>query len=166
MPTRERAESESIPAPAGTTCAQNSKHLIKPVAGRHVTLIRGTPRNLSRSQVTMKASSRSRFPLTPVFVLATLSTAGISAADGGGGPTRLTPTEIQWPAIGGNKAPGSSMQGAVQSLIIFGDASKTGLYSIMFKVGPNAAIPAHWHPDNRSCFVLVGVWYFGYGDKF
>ena len=115
----------------------------------------------------MKASSRTRFPLKRLFTLAVLlSAAGLSAADRGGGPTRLTPSEIHWPAAGGNEAPGSSMQGAVQSLIIYGDGSKADLYSILFKVGPNAAIPAHWHPDNRSCFVMVGVWYFGYGDKF
>src|SRR5271170_3819088 len=113
----------------------------------------------------MKASARSRFPLMRVFVLAMFSAAGFCAAQGGGGPTRLTPSEIHWPATG-NEAPGSSMQGAVQSLIIYGDGSRATLYSIMFKVGPNAAIPAHWHPDNRSCFVMVGVWYFGYGDTF
>jgi len=114
----------------------------------------------------MEESLCSRLALTRVFVLALLSSAGLSAADRGGGPSRLTPSEFHWPATGGNEAPGSSMQGAVESLIIYGDASKTDLYSIMFKVGPNAAIPAHWHPDGRSCFVMSGVWYFGYGDKF
>ena len=118
----------------------------------------------------MKATSRSQPPIRRVPALTLLSLAGLSAAamcaaDGAGGPTRLTPAEIHWP-VTGNEAPGSSMQGAVQSLIIYGDGSKAGLYSIMFKVGPNAAIPAHWHPDNRSCFVMVGVWYFGYGEKF
>jgi hypothetical protein len=111
-------------------------------------------------------SHRRCVPLTRVLVLAVLAAGGLSAADGGGGPTRLTPSEIRWPTTGGNEAPGSSMQGAVQSLIIYGDGSKADLYSIMFRVGPNAAIPVHWHPDNRSCFVMVGVWYFGYGDKF
>ena len=118
-------------------------------------------------EVFMNTSFHSPFSLTRAFMLAILLTAaGLNAADRGGGPTRLTPSEIHWPAGGGNEAPGSSMQGAVQSLIIYGDGSKADLYSIMFKVGPNAAIPAHWHPDNRSCFVLLGVWYFGYGDEF
>jgi len=58
------------------------------------------------------------------------------------------------------------MQGGVESLIVYGDAGKPALYSIMFRVLPNAAIPAHSHPDDRSCFVVTGVWYFGYGDKF
>jgi quercetin dioxygenase-like cupin family protein len=115
----------------------------------------------------MKGNSRNRYPLARVFTLAALlSATSYGAADQGDGSTRLTPPEIHWPAVGGNEAPGSSMQGAVQSLIIYGDASKADLYSIMFKVGPNATIPAHWHPDNRSCFVMEGVWYFGYGEKF
>jgi hypothetical protein len=115
----------------------------------------------------VKACLHSRFvPLTRVFALAMLVVGGLGAANGEGGPSRLTPSEIHWPASGGNEAPGSSMQGAVESLIIYGDGSKSDLYSIMFRVGPNAAIPAHWHPDNRSCFVMLGVWYFGYGDKF
>ena len=46
------------------------------------------------------------------------------------------------------------------------DAGKAALYSIMFRVQPHAAIPAHSHPDDRSCFVVSGVWLFGYGDKY
>jgi hypothetical protein len=36
------------------------------------------------------------------------------------------------------------------------------------KFGPRAAetqIPPHSHPDERSCFVLSGMWYFGYGTE-
>ena len=58
------------------------------------------------------------------------------------------------------------MQSAVQSLIVYGDAAKPALYTILFKVAPNAAIPSHSHPDSRTCFVVSGVWYFGYGDKY
>ena len=58
------------------------------------------------------------------------------------------------------------MQTAVRSLVIYGDASKAALYTILFEVAPNAAIPSHSHPENRSCFVVGGVWYFGYGDKY
>ncbi|MGH8208208.1 MAG: cupin domain-containing protein [Steroidobacteraceae bacterium] len=99
--------------------------------------------------------------------VAILSGAALAyAASEGGRPTRLTPEEMSWPAAEGSTQPGASMQGGVQSLVIFGNASKPALYSIMFKVGPNAQIPAHSHPDDRSCFVMAGVWYFGYGDKY
>ena len=81
-------------------------------------------------------------------------------------PTRITPAEIPWPGSAPNSQAGSSMQTAVQNVVIFGDAAKPGLYSIMFRVAPNARIPAHHHPDDRSCFVLSGVWYFGHGESF
>jgi len=29
---------------------------------------------------------------------------------------------------------------------------------------PHTIIQPHSHPDDRSCFVLSGLWYFGYGD--
>lgn len=80
-------------------------------------------------------------------------------------PTRMTPAEFTWPAAAGQQA-GSSMQSAVQSTVVFGNASGNGLYSIVFKVAPNARIPAHSHPDDRSCFVTNGIWYFGYGDRY
>jgi quercetin dioxygenase-like cupin family protein len=80
--------------------------------------------------------------------------------------TRLQPQEIPWPAAPLSTQAGSSMQTAVESLVVFGDAAKPGLYSIMFRVKPGAKIPAHSHPDDRSCFVVSGVWYFGYGDRF
>lgn len=89
------------------------------------------------------------------------------AADGKpSAPKRWQPSEIPWPAQVAGQQAGSSMQSGVQSLIVHGDASKAALYSIMFKVAPNAAIPAHSHPDDRSCFVTNGVWYFGYGDRY
>jgi quercetin dioxygenase-like cupin family protein len=80
--------------------------------------------------------------------------------------TRLQPQEIAWPSSRAEHVPGSSMQAAVESVVVFGDASKPGLYSIMFRVKPRARIPAHSHPDDRSCFVVSGVWYFGYGDHY
>jgi hypothetical protein len=94
----------------------------------------------------MQDGPSNRFALARVFVLAMLSASGLNAADREGGPTRLTPSEIHWPATGGNEAPGSSMQMGVQSPIIYGDTSNADLYSIMFKVGPNAAISAHCPP--------------------
>jgi quercetin dioxygenase-like cupin family protein len=92
---------------------------------------------------------------------------GADAAESAASPSvRLTPSEIAWPVTQGTRQEGSSMQTAVQSIIVYGDASKPALYTILFKVAPNAAIPAHSHPENRSCFVVGGVWYFGYGDAY
>ncbi len=84
----------------------------------------------------------------------------------GSPPNRMTPDEYKWAAAGSTRQAGSSMQDAVQSVVVFGDATKPGLFSIVFKVAPGARIPAHSHPDDRSCFVTNGVWYFGYGDTY
>lgn len=91
---------------------------------------------------------------------------GVSAEVGSAVPMRLTPDEISWPTASTKPQAGSSMLDVVQSFVVFGDASKPALYSIMFKVAPNAAIPAHSHPDDRSCFVMSGIWYFGYGNRY
>lgn len=104
-------------------------------------------------------------------MLALFAAAGAADAEPGGSVqsaprVRLQPSEIAWPSSAVKNIPGSSMQSAVESVVVFGDASKPSLYSIMFRVQPNAKIPAHSHPDDRSCFVLSGIWFFGYGDRF
>ena len=81
-------------------------------------------------------------------------------------PTRLIPAEFPFPAAGSARQAGSSMQGAVQTVVLYGDPVARGLYSIVFKVAPDARIPAHSHSDDRSCFVTSGVWYFGYGESY
>jgi len=54
----------------------------------------------------------------------------------------------------------------VEVIVIYGDPSKEGLYTILLKVAPNTKIPAHLHPDERVGNVVAGSWFFGYGDKF
>jgi len=66
----------------------------------------------------------------------------------------------------GVSAPGSSNLSAVQVIVMHGDPSKPGLYTILLKVAANTKIPAHLHPDERMGTVVSGTWYFGYGDEF
>jgi quercetin dioxygenase-like cupin family protein len=75
---------------------------------------------------------------------------------------RLTPAEVSWSKSDSNQ-PGSAMRPGLETVFVAGDGKQSGLYSIVFKVPPNTAIPPHSHPDDRSCFVLSGLWYFGYG---
>ena len=77
-------------------------------------------------------------------------------------PQRLTPAEIPWAKSASNQA-GSAMRPGLETVIVAGDGKQNELYSLVFKVPPNTAIPPHSHPDDRSCFVLSGLWYFGYG---
>ena len=77
-------------------------------------------------------------------------------------PQRLTPTEFPWSKSVSNQA-GSAMRPGLDTVTVAGDGKQNSLYSLVFRVPPNTAIPPHSHPDDRSCFVLSGLWYFGYG---
>ena len=77
---------------------------------------------------------------------------------------RLTPKDIQWPA----SAPvaGTSNVAGIQTVVLKGDPTKAGLYTLMLKVPPNVKIQAHSHGDDRTAVVVSGTWYFGYGREF
>jgi len=118
------------------------------------------------------AKTRSRGVVFTIVAAVAVVGAGVAVADEpqsamtSAPRVRLKPAEIAWPSSRAQDVAGSSMQPAVESLVVFGDASRPGLYSIMFRVRPGATISAHSHPDDRSCFVLAGVWFFGYGDRY
>jgi quercetin dioxygenase-like cupin family protein len=59
--------------------------------------------------------------------------------------------------------PGSGMRPGLDTVFVAGDGNEKELYSLVFKAPANTAIQPHSHPDDRSCFVLSGLWYFGYG---
>ena len=77
---------------------------------------------------------------------------------------RLTPDEIAWPETTGGV--GTSGVSSVQTLVLSGDPSQAGLYTLLLRVAPNTRIEAHAHRDDRVATVLSGTWYFGYGDMF
>lgn len=89
-----------------------------------------------------------------------------SAQSDNKGQLRMTPQEVAAARSAGPSAPGSSNLSAVQVIVIHGDPSKPGLYTILLKVAANTKIPAHLHPDDRIGTVVAGTWYFGYGDVF
>lgn len=55
------------------------------------------------------------------------------------------------------------MQSGIETVFVAGDGKSGELYTLLFRIRPNTVIPPHSHPDERSCFVLSGLWYFGYG---
>jgi quercetin dioxygenase-like cupin family protein len=75
---------------------------------------------------------------------------------------RLRLEEFKWPQSQVNQV-GSAMVQGQQVIFVVGDGKSKGLFSIVFKVPPNTKIQPHLHPEERSCFVLSGTWYFGYG---
>lgn len=79
---------------------------------------------------------------------------------------RMTKKEILKSKADGPSAPGSSNLSSIQVIVIHGDPSVKGLYTILLKVPANTKIAAHLHPDDRMATVISGTWYFGYGDVF
>ena len=89
---------------------------------------------------------------------------GVLAAQGGG-ELRLAPAEVKWPAPAGGSV-GTSGNAGTQTVILKGDPTKPGLYTMLLRVGPNTKIESHAHPDDRVATVISGTWYFGYGRQF
>jgi quercetin dioxygenase-like cupin family protein len=81
------------------------------------------------------------------------------------GRVTIRPRDIQWPAEtrGGT---GTSGVSGIQTVVLKGDPTKAGLYTLMLRIGPNIRIQAHSHRDDRVATVIKGTWYFGYGDRF
>jgi quercetin dioxygenase-like cupin family protein len=75
---------------------------------------------------------------------------------------RLPAEKFNWSQSPANAA-GSAMRPGIETIFVVGDGKNEKLFSVLFRVPPNTQIPPHSHPDDRSCFVLSGVWYFGYG---
>src|SRR6478735_4828441 len=82
------------------------------------------------------------------------------------GQLRMTKQEILKAKPSGANAPGSSNLDGIQVIVIHGNPSKKGLYTILLKAPANSNIAAHLHPDDRVATVISGTWYFGYGDAF
>ena len=78
---------------------------------------------------------------------------------------RIAPDEIPWPENQANQT-GSGMAQGLRTTYLVGDGNSEGLYTLIFELGAGAQIAPHSHPDARSCFVLSGNWYFGYGEEF
>ena len=81
------------------------------------------------------------------------------------GELRMTPAEVKWPAAAAGGV-GTSGVAGTQTVVVKGDPSKPGLYTLLLRVGPNTRIEAHAHPDDRIATVISGTWYFGYGKQF
>ncbi len=78
---------------------------------------------------------------------------------------RQTPVEMELLSKSGTEAGTSGVSG-IQTIVLKGNPSKTGIYTILLKIPANTRIEAHDHPDDRVATVISGTWYFGYGAKF
>ena len=108
------------------------------------------------------ASRIGRHVLVALLLAATASGRFVIAQDG---RVTVRPGDVQWPAAatGGT---GTSGVAGIQTVVLKGDPTKAGLYTLMLRIGPNIRIQAHSHRDDRVATVIKGTWYFGYGDRF
>jgi len=90
-----------------------------------------------------------------------LTGAAQAAADG---QIRLTPAEIVAKEASGAGA-GTSGVAGIQTTVLLGDPTKSGLYTIRLRIPANTTIQSHTHRDDRSAIVMSGTWYFGYGRE-
>jgi quercetin dioxygenase-like cupin family protein len=99
----------------------------------------------------------------PLAVMAFVCAGAVLGAQGG--EQRVTPSEVKWPAPAAGGV-GTSGVAGTQTVVLKGDPTKPGLYTLLLRVGPNTKIEAHSHPDDRVATVISGTWYFGYGKEF
>jgi quercetin dioxygenase-like cupin family protein len=78
---------------------------------------------------------------------------------------RLTPAEIDARVHTGPGAGSSGVVG-IQTVVLKGDPTKSGMYTILLRVPAHTTIQAHTHPDDRVATVVSGTWHFGYGKHF
>ena len=102
--------------------------------------------------------------MTTSTLLAVVFLGAAGAADGPQSRQRFTPAEIE--ALG-STGPGAGTSGitGIRTTTLYGDPTRSGLYTIQLAVPANTRIEAHSHPDNRVATVISGTWYFGYGDR-
>ena len=98
------------------------------------------------------------------FIGAVIGGAGAHAQTEQNPQQRLTPKEIKWSAA--SSAAGTSGAAGLQTVVLKGDPTKPGLYTLLLRLPPNTKIQAHSHKDDRTAVVVSGLWYFGYGREF
>jgi quercetin dioxygenase-like cupin family protein len=99
-----------------------------------------------------------------ICVMSLVALSVVAMAQEGQVKRRLTPKEIE-ALPSENAGAGTSGLPAVTTRVLFGDPTKSGLYTIELKVAPNTVIQAHTHRDTRTAVVVGGLWHFGYGPK-
>jgi quercetin dioxygenase-like cupin family protein len=100
--------------------------------------------------------------LAAVGVAALIASASVLAQNGG---QTLRPEDIPWPSARAGGA-GTSGASGIETVVVKGDPTKAGLYTLMLRVAPNVRIQPHSHRDDRVATVVKGTWYFSYGEKF
>jgi quercetin dioxygenase-like cupin family protein len=78
---------------------------------------------------------------------------------------RVKPDEFDF-STAGSAGAGTSGIAAIRTIVLKGDPTRAGLYTILLRVPAGTRIAAHSHPDDRVATVISGTWYLGYGKTF
>ena len=80
-------------------------------------------------------------------------------------PQTATPAEIAGMGRTGGVA-GSSNIATIQTVVLTGDPTKPGLYTLRLSLPPHTKVQPHSHKDDRAATVVSGDWSFAYGPRF
>jgi uncharacterized RmlC-like cupin family protein len=75
-------------------------------------------------------------------------------------PILLSPPDIKWGDGPPSLPPGS------KAVIIFGDMTKAGPFTLRAKLPADYKVPPHFHPDTETVTVLSGTFHVSMGDTF
>lgn len=105
------------------------------------------------------------FPFRILGAALGLAAMTAAAALAQGGRAVVRPEDVPWPSAQAAGA-GTSGAGGIETVVLKGDPTKAGLYTLIVRVAPNLRIQAHSHRDDRVATVVRGTWHFGYGETF
>lgn len=74
-------------------------------------------------------------------------------------PQIIFPDEIKWKSTG-------QKDYSVETFSLLGNPNENGIYVQMVKIPPNTKLLSHFHPDNRTVYVVEGEFFYCYENSF
>ncbi|MDF1611698.1 cupin domain-containing protein [Stygiobacter electus] len=74
-------------------------------------------------------------------------------------PQIIFPDEIKWKSTG-------QKDYSVETFSLLGNPNENGIYVQMVKIPPNTKLLPHFHPDNRTVYVIEGEFFYCYENSF
>ncbi|PBC03766.1 cupin domain-containing protein [Mesorhizobium sp. WSM3860] len=109
----------------------------------------------------------STFPYL-VLAMTLMTQGGMAEAQTAGGPMQVivaTPQQLSVSESASKTVGVSQVQGQ-SAKMLYGDAAKPGLYTVLLRLEPHKRIMPLSHPDSRFVTVLSGIFYVGFGDTY
>lgn len=75
-------------------------------------------------------------------------------------PILISPADVRWAEGPPSLPPGS------KAVVLYGDMTKAGPFTLRAKLPADYKVPPHFHPDTETVTVLSGTFYVSMGDQF